>query len=116
MSDLWNWNRNIPDFNTFIIIGTVNSLYGNLSHDLRFQHTVEAIDSVHRKAPGSKILYVDNSSIPLKQEWVDIITPKVDLYVSHMIVKSETTKVSFSIKHFCYVQMSLKTVPFLKFF
>lgn len=80
MNDLWNWNRNIPDFNTFIIIGTVNSLYGNLSHDLRFQHTVEAIDSVHRKAPGSKILYVDNSSIPLKQEWVDIITPKVDLF------------------------------------
>ena len=35
--------------------------------------------------------------------------------MSHMIVQSETTKVSFSLKHFCYVQMSLNTVPFFKF-
>jgi hypothetical protein len=32
----------------------------------------------------------------------------------HMIVQSETTKVRFSLKHFCYVQMSLNTVPFFK--
>ena len=43
------------------------------------------------------------------------ISPKVNFYMSHMIVQSETTKVSFSLKHFCYVQMSLNTVRFFKF-
>ena len=43
------------------------------------------------------------------------IWPKVNFYMSHMIIQSETTKVSFSLKHFCCVQMSLNRVPFFKF-
>lgn len=82
MTNMWDWSGNAPtnDFNTFIIIGTVNSLYGNLSHDVRFEHTLEAIKSVHRKAPGSKIIYVDNSSIPIKDEWREKIVEQVDLF------------------------------------
>ncbi len=33
--------------------------------------------------------------------------------MSHMIFQGETTKVSFSLKHVCYVHMSLNTVPHL---
>ncbi len=43
------------------------------------------------------------------------IWPKVNFSMSHMIVQSETTNVSFSLKHLCYVQMSLNKFPFFKF-
>lgn len=81
MSNLWNWKyENNKDFNTWIIIGTINSLYGNLSPEVRLQHTLTTIDSVHKHAPGSKILYFDNSSIPVSEEWKKILLDKVDLF------------------------------------
>ena len=44
---------------------------------------------------------------------VCIYQAKVYFYMSPMIIQSEITKVSFSLKDVCYVQMSLNTVPFV---
>lgn len=68
------------DHYTFLFISTINSLYGNIDLDTRFQQTLEAIDSVNRKVPGCKILFVDNSNIPVKDEWRKIIESKVTVF------------------------------------
>lgn len=65
---------------TFLMISTINSTYGTIDLDTRFQQTLEAIDSVNRKVPGCKILFVDNSNITIKDEWRQIIESKVTVF------------------------------------
>ena len=87
---------------------------------------IKEIDVTKRKKPPEQWNLISRERKPTWMHWWDVrssdvvilfglLTPKVNLYVSHMIIKSETTKVSFSLKHFCYVHMSLNTVPFFKF-
>lgn len=68
------------DFYTFVVISTVNSTYGKLNHQIRFVHTIEAIESIRRKVPDAKILFVDNSNTPIKDEWRDEIEKRVTVF------------------------------------
>lgn len=68
------------DFYTFMIIGTINCTYGVFSPNQRFNHTMEAIESVKRKVPDAKILLIDNSIEPLPQYWVDHIEQNVTVF------------------------------------
>lgn len=71
---------NTDDFYTVIIVSTINSMYGVFSPDIRFEHTMEALDSVIRKIPNAKILFIDNSNAPVKDEWRQQIENKVSLF------------------------------------
>lgn len=68
------------DFYTFMIIGTINCTYGIFDPETRFQHTMEAIDSVKRKVPDARILLIDNSNEPLPDNWKKIISGKVTVF------------------------------------
>ena len=78
------------DFYTFIVISTVNSLYGKIDHKTRFTETIEAIESIRRKVPDAKILFVDNSNIPIKDEWRKEIESRVTVF--HQIVHNLFSK------------------------
>lgn len=65
---------------TFLIISTINSTYGQVELDTRFQQTLEALESVRTKVPGCKILFVDNSNMPIKDEWRKIIESKITVF------------------------------------
>lgn len=65
---------------TVLVIGTINSLYGQFSPAIRFGQTMAAIDSAKAKIPGAKIVYVDNSNEPINAAWRKIIESKVDLF------------------------------------
>lgn len=68
------------NFYTVIVVSTINSVYGVFSPDIRFQHTIEALDSVIEKIPNAKILFIDNSNIPVKDEWRHVIESKVSVF------------------------------------
>jgi hypothetical protein len=70
----------IHDFYTMMIVSTIHSTYGTFDPATRFQHTLECIDSVHRKIPGCKILLIDNSNTPIPAEWRRIIESKVAVF------------------------------------
>lgn len=71
---------NIGNFYTVIVISTVNSLYGSFSPETRFQHTMESIRSVRKNIPNCKILFVDNSNEPIKDEWRKVIESEVEVF------------------------------------
>lgn len=68
------------DFYTVIVVSTIHSLYGIYPPDVRFQHTMESLDSIINKIPNAKILFIDNSSVPVKDEWRKIIESKVSVF------------------------------------
>lgn len=55
-------------------------MYGVFSPEVRFQHTLESLESIKEKIPNSKILFIDNSNMPIKPEWVKIISSKVEVF------------------------------------
>lgn len=70
----------MSDFYTVIIISTINSLYGSYSPTERFSHTLECIESIKRNIPNAKILFVDNSNEPVKEEWRTEIQKSVEIF------------------------------------
>lgn len=68
------------DFYTVIVISTINSMYGQFSPEIRFQHTLESLRSIKNKIPNVKILFVDNSNAPVNDEWKKIIEDQVTVF------------------------------------
>lgn len=68
------------DFYTVIVISTINSMYGQFPPEVRFQHTLESLRSIKNKIPNAKILFVDNSNAPVKDEWKKIIEDQVTVF------------------------------------
>lgn len=68
------------DYYTVIMISTINSLYGVFPPEVRFQHTLESIESVRRHIPNAKIVFVDNSNEPIKAEWVKMLEDRVEVF------------------------------------
>lgn len=80
MNDLWNWKSNTPDYYTFIVIGTINSTYGALTPQQRFEHTLDSFRSIRNKVLNAKILYVDNSIQPLSEDMLKELLSLVDVF------------------------------------
>jgi hypothetical protein len=55
-------------------------MYGQFSPEVRFQHTLESLKSIKNKIPNAKILFVDNSNMPIKDEWKKIIESQVEIF------------------------------------
>lgn len=68
------------DFYTVLVISTVHSLYGSLSPEIRLQQTLESLDVIYKKIPNAKILFVDNSSMPIPEEYANKIKEKVAVF------------------------------------
>lgn len=68
------------DFYTMLVVSTVHSQYGSLSPDIRLQHTIESLESVRRHIPNVKILFVDNSSEPIPEQFCKPIKDRVDIF------------------------------------
>ncbi len=68
------------DFNTFLVIGTINSTYGTFDHQTRTSHTISALESVRKHVPDAKIMYVDNSNIPLDDWQRSEILSRADVF------------------------------------
>lgn len=71
------------DFYTFLITSHINAKHSILDKDLRFQQTLETINSVRLKVANAKILFCDNSIIPLSQEQYEVITSLVDKFIPY---------------------------------
>lgn len=78
----------MSDYYTVIMISTINSLYGKIAAQERFEQTLEAIESVHRHILGAKIVFVDNSNVPINDEWKHEIEKRVEVFhqVQHNIL------------------------------
>ena len=72
------------DFYTFIITSTINTkkLTGVnvFDSDNRFIETLKTIESIRKKVPNSKIVFIDNSSEPLSDKQTSYIEKHVDLF------------------------------------
>lgn len=68
------------DFYTVLVISTIHSLYGSFSPEVRLQHTLECLESIHKKIPNVKILFVDNSSMPIPEEYAKLIKERVTVF------------------------------------
>lgn len=72
------------DFYTFIITSTVNALIQErinvYNNKIRFEQTLETLKSIREKVSLVKIIFIDNSLIPLTQEQKDQILPFVDYF------------------------------------
>lgn len=68
------------DFYTVLMVSTINSMYGKFSSQIRFDHTMIALDSIIKKIPKAKILFIDNSNEPIKDEWQKQIKEKVTVF------------------------------------
>jgi len=72
------------DFYTFIITSCINapkmSAVNVFDQDNRYKETLKTIESIKEKVPNSKIIFIDNSTIPLKDEWRNTIEDQVDVF------------------------------------
>lgn len=71
---------NTDNFYTVLVISTIHSLYGSFSPEMRLQHTLECLESIYKKIPNVKILFVDNSSMPIPEEHAKLIKEKVTVF------------------------------------
>lgn len=73
------------DFYTFIVTSTVNaSLIKDginvIDNNVRFDQTIETLKSIRKKVDNAKIVFIDNSLIPLTQQQKDQIISFVDFF------------------------------------
>lgn len=54
---------------TFFICSTLNSTYGSLSFEERYQDTIESLMILRNNFPDSLILFVDNSNVEVDAVW-----------------------------------------------
>jgi len=64
--------------NTFFVISNINSAHSQFTPDQRFVQTLETFYSIRLMAPGSAIIFCDNSTIPLTEHQLAIIRANVD--------------------------------------
>lgn len=70
------------DFYTFIVTSTIYCTFGAFSPEQRYEQTLETIQSIRDKVPNAKIIFTDNSSLPLPDDVVENLKSKVDLYLN----------------------------------
>lgn len=69
------------DFYTFIVTSTINSPHSSFTPVERFQQTLETLFSIRKRVPTAKIVFVDNSIVPLDENQKVLIEQAVDLFV-----------------------------------
>lgn len=66
---------------TFFVISNINSIHSHFTSDQRFRQTIDTIESIRIHAPGSNILFTDNSTVALDSSQQTILTNLVDHFV-----------------------------------
>ena len=79
------------EFYTFIVTSTINAgiTHNNVfDNDVRYNQTLETLDSIHKHVPNVKILLIDNSIEPLTEEQTKELESKVDVLhkIDHNVV------------------------------
>lgn len=69
--------------NTFFVISNINSSHSQFTPDDRFRQTLDTFTSIRQQAPDSRIIFCDNSTIPLDNGQTKIIGGLVDLFVDY---------------------------------
>lgn len=54
---------------TFFVCSTLNSTYGDLTFEERYEDTVFSLLKIRQKIPNCEILFIDNSNIPINDSW-----------------------------------------------
>jgi hypothetical protein len=71
----------MQNFNTFFVLSNINTVHTKFSPDQRFIQTIETFESILDRAPGSKVVFTDNSENPLTPQQISIISRYCDLVV-----------------------------------
>lgn len=66
------------DFYTFIVTSTLNTVHGVIDPQDRFNQTIESLESIRRHVPNSRIIFSDNSTVPLTTEQIEFFKTKAD--------------------------------------
>jgi hypothetical protein len=68
----------------------VNTKWGMYDNETRFKQTVDTLDSIHKYAPGSKIVIMESAAIPLTELQTNLMGNKSDLildWTGHHVVQ-----------------------------
>lgn len=68
------------NFYTFIVLSTINTTFGAFTPEERFNQTLRTLESIKEKIPNVKIVFIDNSTEPLKPEWKWAIAKEVNVF------------------------------------
>jgi hypothetical protein len=67
--------------NVFIITSTINTPFGLISVEDRYQQTIATIDSINQKDKNAVIILIDNSTVPLSDAQYNILTANVTYFL-----------------------------------
>lgn len=71
----------MENFNTFFVISNVNTTHSAFDADTRFIQTIQTLESIRARVKNCKILFCDNSTVPLTASQIAVVKPMVDLLV-----------------------------------
>jgi hypothetical protein len=69
--------------NIFIVTSCMQPLFGVIDHEQRYQQTLKTFDSVRNRVPDALLVFIDSSVFPIKQEKLDVIKSKVDIFLDY---------------------------------
>jgi hypothetical protein len=67
--------------NVFIITSTINTPFGLISVEGRYQQTIDTIDSIKQQDKNAVIILIDNSTVPLSDAQYNILTANVTYFL-----------------------------------
>ena len=67
--------------NVFIITSTINTQFGLISVEDRYQQTIATIDSIKQKDKNAVIILIDNSSVPLSDVQYNILNANATYFL-----------------------------------
>lgn len=68
-------------YNTFFVLSNINTTHTVFTPDQRFIQTIETLQSIKLRAPDAKIVFSDNSEVPIDHGQKSILSGYCDLVV-----------------------------------
>lgn len=69
--------------NIFIVTSCIQTQYGNVKVEDRYNQTLKTFESIKNKVPDAIIVFIDSSSVPLSEEKKETIKSKVAMYLDY---------------------------------
>jgi hypothetical protein len=67
----------------FIVTSAINSRFGIYSPKERLAQTLDTIQSIHQHAPGSKIIIMECTGVPLTDEQSEVLEANSDVFIDY---------------------------------